>query len=114
MKRIKLGDREIDIQASPLTLLYYKKEFGQSFSSDLLEMLGEGARVDDVNLLQMAWAMEKTANEGKLVDFESWLKQFEYVDLLSGVAVEITGVAWDAAFRTAKKQEEAEEAPKSK
>lgn len=110
MKRIKLGGREIDIQASPLTLLYYKRAFGQSLSADLLALMGDTKDFDDINLLQMVWAMEKTAKGGKLIDFETWLGQFEYFDLLSGVAVEITGAAWDAAFRTDKEEEK----PKSK
>lgn len=113
MKRIKLGDREIDIQGSPLTPLYYKREFKQSFSGDLLEMqllTGDVTQFDDVNLLQMIWAMEKTARGGNLVDFLTWLSEFEWIDL-AGIATKVTGEAMNATFREAP---EAEEKPKPK
>lgn len=116
MKRIKLGDREVDIQASPMTLVYYKREFAQSFSGDLLDiqniyLTGDLKTFDDVNLLQMIWAMEKTAKGGKLVDFETWLGQFEWFNL-SDVMLDVTEVAKDATFRSP--PEEPKEKPKPK
>lgn len=116
MKRIKLGNREINIQASPMTLVYYKREFGQSFSGDLLEiqkifLTGDQKTFDDVNLLQMIWAMEKTAKGGKQIDFETWLGQFEWLNL-SDVLLEVTEVAMDATFRSP--PEEPKEKPKPK
>lgn len=110
MKRIKLGDREVNIQASPMTLVFYKREFGQSFSGDLLEfqtifVTGDQKKFDDVNLLQMIWAMEKTAKGGKQIDFETWLGQFEYLNL-TDVYGDVTEVAMDATFREAPKEEE--------
>lgn len=109
MKRIKLGNREINIQASPMTLVYYKREFGQSFSGDLLEfqtifVTGDQKKFDDVNLLQMIWAMEKTARGGKQIDFDTWLGQFEYLNLTE-VYAEVTEVAMDATFREAPEEE---------
>ncbi len=117
MRRIKLGNREIDIQGSPMTPLYYKREFGQSLGADVLQMrfMQESLEsFDDVNLLQMVWAMEKTAKGGRLIDFETWLGQFEYLNLLDVIA-EVTEEAWDATFRDAEeKPEEPKEKPKPK
>lgn len=102
MKTIKLGDREITIVGSPMTPYFYKKEFGQSFSSDLLKMQAlayDNTALDDINLLQMIWAMEKTAKMGKgMKDFENWLAEFEFINL-SEVITDVIEEAMNATFR---------------
>lgn len=104
MKTINLGGREITIKGSPLTLLFYKQEFGQSFSGDLAamqEIENDISKLDDVNLLQMIWAMEKTAN-GKIKPFYKWLEEFESLNIHE-VIQDVFEVAVDATFRDSKK-----------
>lgn len=105
MKTITLGGREITLVGSPLTPYFYKKAFGQSFSGDFLAMQEvelDQSKFDDVNLLQMVWAMEYTAKMGKgMKDFESWLADFEYLDL-SHTMTEIAEEAMSATFRSPK------------
>lgn len=102
MKTIKLGNREITIVGSPMTPYFYKKEFNQSFSGDLLKMQElqfDQSSLDDINLLQMVWAMEKTAKMGKdMKDFENWLAEFEFIDL-SEVITDVIEEAMNATFR---------------
>ena len=102
MKTIKLGNREITIVGSPMTPYFYKKEFGQSFSGDLLKMQElqfDQSSLDDINLLQMIWAMEKTYKMGKdMKDFENWLMEFEYFDI-SDVIADVVAEATNATFR---------------
>ena len=120
MKRIKLGDREVNIQASPMTLVFYKREFGQSFSGDLLDMqslyvTGDQKTFDDVNLLQMIWAMEKTVKGGNQTDFITWLGQFEWFNL-ADVMADVLEEGRNATFREppAPEEEEPKQKPKSK
>lgn len=102
MRIINLGGREIKITGSPMTPFYYKKAFKQSFSGDLaaLAEMGEDlSRFDDINMLQMIWAMELTSKQGRDMEpFEKWLSHFDYLDLeesMEGVVEE----AMNATFR---------------
>ncbi len=83
MKKIKLGDKDVAIMATPFTPYIYKKNFGQSFTGDLLKLQSMGEDIsnfDDVNTLQLIWAMAKTA-DNNLEDFESWLKELNHLDI---------------------------------
>ena len=100
MKIIELGGREIKIMGSPMTPYFYKKEFGQSFSGDLMamqEMNKDQSKFDDINLLQMIWAMERTANKD-IKPFVNWLADFEYLNL-DDVLGDVVEEATDATFR---------------
>lgn len=102
MKTIKLGNREITIVGSPLTPYFYKKAFNQSFSGDLLAMQSistDQSKLDDINMLQMVWAMEYTYKMGKNIkDFEGWLAEFEYLDI-SVIIDDVIEEAMNATFR---------------
>jgi hypothetical protein len=84
MRTIKIGEKEIGLKATPLALLYYRQEFKSDLIGDLLKMQAiadDPSALDSVALLQIAWAMNKAAEQGKsFPHFESWLDQFEYVD----------------------------------
>lgn len=100
MKIIELGGREIKIMGSPMTPFYYKQAFNQSFSGDLAdmgEMSDDPSKFDDINLLQMIWAMEKTTNKN-IKPFKNWLEDFEYLNL-DDVIADVTGEAMNATFR---------------
>lgn len=100
MKIINLGGREIKIMGSPITPFYYKQEFKQSLSGDLMAMKDlnkDISKFDDINLLQMVWAMEKTTNKD-IKPFKDWLNDFEYLDL--GDIIEVVAEeATNATFR---------------
>ena len=68
-----------------MTPFFYKRAFKQSLSGDLMEMEGfeeDKTKFDDINILQMIWAMEYTHRMGQgMKDFEGWLAEFEYLDL---------------------------------
>lgn len=105
MRRIKIGEKEIGLKATPLALLYYKQEFKTDLIGDLLKMqklAKDPSALDSVALLQIAWAMNKAA-EGKgktFPHFESWLDQFEYVDFSDAdTMTAIMNEAADGFFR---------------
>lgn len=102
MKTIKLGNKEITIVGSPMTPYFYKKAFNQSFSGDLMglkELEEDQTKFDDINFLQMIWAMECTYKMGKdMKDFEGWLAEFEYFDLTEVIS-DVFEEATNATFR---------------
>ena len=105
MRRIKIGEKEIGLKATPLALLYYKQEFKTDLIGDLLKMqklAKDPSALDSVALLQIAWAMNKAA-EGKgktFPHFESWLDQFGYVDFSDAdTMTAIMNEAADGFFR---------------
>lgn len=105
MKTIQLGNREITMVGSPLAPFFYKKFFKQSLSGDLIALKGmetDPSKFDDVNILQMIYAMEYTHKMGKdMKDFEGWLAEFEYFDI-SSVVADVTEEAMNATFRSTK------------
>lgn len=101
MRIINLGGRDITIKATPLTPFYYKKAFNQSFSGDLIKLSNMGndpSQFDDINLLQMVWAMEKTVI-GQIKPFENWLSDFEHLNV-TDVISDVVEVAIDATFHS--------------
>ncbi len=104
MKQITLGNREITLVGSPMTPFYYKRAFKQSLTGDFLAMQGmekDQSKFDDINILQMIWALENTYKMGKLKNFEDWLLDFEYFDL-SQAMLEISEEIMNATFRETK------------
>lgn len=100
MKQIKLGNTEVKILGTPMTAYHYKKAFGQSFSGDLmaLQRISEDqSAFDDINLLQMIWAMAKTCDKN-IKPFVNWLEEIEFLNL-GDVIDEVTEEAMDATFR---------------
>lgn len=78
---------------------FYKQAFRQSFSGDLMAMQGidkDQSKFDDINLLQMIWAMEKTTDKN-IKPFENWLADFEYLNLTE-VLTDVTEEAMNATF----------------
>lgn len=102
MRTIKLGSRDVKLVGSPMTPFFYKQAFKQSMTGDLMAMDNvdkDGSKFDDINILQMVWALEKTAHTGKLDGFEEWLSGFEYIDL-TDVLEEVMDEVTRATFRS--------------
>lgn len=77
MREVTIGGETLTIVASPITLFVYKREFG----TDLIGDLREALQSNGSTLLQMTWAMAKTAATGKLFpSFADWIEKLEYVD----------------------------------
>jgi hypothetical protein len=100
MRQIIIGEKSLGLNATPLALLYYKQEFKTDLIGDLIKMekIGEDiAQIDTVRILQLIWAMNKTA-EGlskQFPNFEKWLENLDSIDftdsaLLSEVMAEAT------------------------
>lgn len=104
MRTIKLGGKEVKIKGSPMTPFFYKSEFKQSLSGDLMsmkEMDANLAAFDDVNMIQMIWALEKTA-VGNIKPFKKWLEEIEYINLQDCID-DVIEEAAAATFREAEK-----------
>ena len=82
---LKIGDKEIRVRATPLTLLFYKQEFKSDLMGDMakLESVKDNiANLDITIILQMIWAMNKSDNYGNsFPNFIDWLGSFESIDL---------------------------------
>jgi len=84
MRSVTIGGNEYKVVASPITLYFYKKEFKRALLGDLMslsQLEDDPTAFDDMLILQLAWAMIKTAKMGReFSNFEQWLASLEYVD----------------------------------
>lgn len=104
MRTVDIGGKQVGLKATPLALLYYKQEFKTDLIGDLLKMqalANDPSALDSVAILQIAWAMNKAAEQGKsFPHFEAWLGQFEYVDFSDqDTMTEIMNEAAEGFFR---------------
>ncbi|OJF16918.1 MAG: hypothetical protein A6D91_08955 [Bacillaceae bacterium G1] len=105
MKEIVIGDGKVlRLKGSPLSLLYYRQEFGSDLLGDLVGMVTAiaGAQalqtgeidpsklnlnaLDSVAILRLIWTLAKTA-EGpskQFPSFETWLAQTEELNIFNG------------------------------
>jgi len=89
VKKIKIGDKELGLRASPLALFYYQTEFNKDLMSDLMSLQSmaeinenDFSDFDSVKLLQIIYAMNRANNYGKeFPTFVAWLNGLEYMDL---------------------------------
>ncbi|MGG6437375.1 hypothetical protein ABET52_06175 [Saccharococcus caldoxylosilyticus] len=86
MRTIKIDEKEIGLQASPLALLFYKQAFGTDLVGDLVKMQElekDPSKLDSVLLLQITWAMAKAyaGLNAKFPDFVNWLAELESFDI---------------------------------
>ena len=104
MREITIGDKDYKVVASPITLFFYKKEFKTDLIGDLMSFQGlanDASTFDSMVILQMAWAMIKTAKAGQIVDFEQWLNELEYVNFEdSKMMTEVIEEATQGFFRS--------------
>lgn len=116
MRAVLLDSDLVMIKGSPMTLLYYKREFDRSMNEDFIlfaTKANTGSELEDddfLMVLQMIWAMAKTAADGQLVNFDRWLESFEDIDLkdyLSDVVTE----AMHATYVGDKKKDKARTEP---
>ena len=75
MIKTVIYDREVTMQGSPYTFLVYREAFdGDLFKAVLAAY--EGGTPDMSILLQVAWAMCRTHDDG-VSDYASWLREFD-------------------------------------
>lgn len=80
MREVTVAGTTYKIQASPITLWIYKKRFNEDLLAQLAKMENankgggevDASQIGFFDLVQMIWAMAKTANP-TIVDFEPWL-----------------------------------------
>ncbi|HAN09362.1 MAG TPA: hypothetical protein DCP90_01980 [Clostridiales bacterium] len=91
---LKIGDKEIRVRATPLTLLFYKQEFKSDFMGDMakLEKIKDSmVNLDTTLFLQMIWAMNKSDSYPQsFPNFMDWLGSFESIDLSDTALYEVT------------------------
>lgn len=75
MMRAVIYGRAVEMQGSPYTILAYKREFGGDLFADVVAAY-EGDTPDMTTMLQVAWAMCKTRDDGTS-GFDDWLREFE-------------------------------------
>lgn len=75
MVRGTIWGREVEMQGSPLTYLWYKREFGGDLGQDLADTYAKG-KADSETMLRFAWAMAKT-HDPSISGYEGWLSEFD-------------------------------------
>lgn len=112
MQKLTIGGDELTLVASPITLWIYKKAFGTDLVGDFMAMASaeqddgsiDLASVGLLDLIQMAWAMAKTASPGKMPEFPAWLESLPD-DALDFTTLDVTPIAAEVKrgfFRQAK------------
>lgn len=109
MRIVKIGEKDIELRASPLALVFYKQAFERDLLADVasLQSMGEVTEddltgLDTVLLLQLAYVMNKAAKpKANFPVFEKWLEElgsnlFGNLDWMTEVISEVT----DGFFRT--------------
>jgi len=111
MRKVRLGNKELELRASPLALLFYRQAFNKDLIADLvglrsLQGLAEGdlSGLDSVLLLQIAYAMNRAAKpEKSFPSFEQWLSELEGIDFGDGEwLLAVADEAIDGFFRSAR------------
>lgn len=96
MRAIYLEDNLVLIKGSPLTSLYYKREFNRRLHEDLFSFINKSEtgtpleEQDYLNAMQIVWALAKTAADSKLVNFDRWLEGFTDLNLSESIADVVT------------------------
>lgn len=88
MRKVRLGQKEVGLRASPLALLYYRQAFNKDLVADLVGLQslqnladGEFSGFDSVLLLQIAYAMHRASEPDKSFPaFEQWLDELGNID----------------------------------
>lgn len=111
MREIKFGETVVGVKASPLTPFLYKKDFGTDILADLMSMEGierNPLDFDMVLILQIAYALAKTAAYGKdFPNFEGWLASLDSVDFADPhFTEEIMEEAMQGLFRSSQEKKQ--------
>lgn len=87
MRIAKIGNKELELRATPLALFFYKQAFNKDLIGDIASLQslqnlkdGDFSQFDSVLLLQLAYAMNKASKPDKpFPTFEVWLSELEGV-----------------------------------
>ena len=82
--------RPVDMQGGPLALVNYRGEFGTDLMTDAIGAFGDGTP-DIAVLLQIAWAMAKTADDA-VSPFPKWIREFDSREFTLGDTAGAVGV----------------------
>ena len=103
MRTIKIGEKEIGLKATPLSLLYYKQEFNTDLIGDLMSMQAmstDPSQFDALKFLQLIWAMAKADDSRNFPSFETWLSGLDSFDFADAdVMAAVVEEATDGFFR---------------
>lgn len=108
MREINIGDKPMKIHGSPLTLLFYRQAFDCDILGEIIELeklASDPTKINTVALMQMTWAMGKTAAFGKgdWPDFMTWLTRLEWFDFTNqDLIVALVEEAGRSLFRPTK------------
>ncbi|MDQ1233350.1 hypothetical protein QE450_000848 [Paenibacillus sp. SORGH_AS306] len=85
MRELLFGETKVTIKASPLTPLLYRQSFNSDILQDVIKLqsMQDGIEnLDIIVLLQIAYAMAKSAAYGKEFpsSFEKWLSELDGAD----------------------------------
>lgn len=85
-KIIEIGGKEVKLKSTAGIVVVYRNNFGDDFMKSLIKMQGvdndNALEKIDFEFLQKAmWCMVKLADE-EAPDYETWLNQFEFVDVI--------------------------------
>ena len=96
MREIKNGDTLIGLKASPLSLFFYKREFGTDLLNDLIKMQKKsGVELDTMTIMQIGYALNVAYNyPDKTPSFLTWFEGLEVleVDLLTAIMEEASNL----------------------
>ncbi len=105
MREIVINEKKQRVVASPLTLFIYKKEFKKDIMGDLLSfqnLESNAENYDGMIVLQVLWAILKTAEPFSVPCFEKWVSELEHFFFDDTELIgEILGEAFEGFFRGA-------------
>lgn len=111
MRTTPIGDKEIQLRANPLALLFYKQAFDRDLVGDIVQLQslqslqdGDFSGLDMIGLFRIAYAMNKAAEpKASFPNFEDWLGSFETVGFDDPKWITaIVDEAMEGFFRTSK------------
>lgn len=121
MKEILMNGQIIGVNASALTLLFYKQEFKRDFIADFTKFSQQISKdltnYDGIALLQFVWALNKSYKmPEKQPSFEQWLATINYDFADEKALVEVMETIVSGLFRSQHKSfiDEIEKAKKKK
>lgn len=104
MREITIDGKEVRVRATPLTLLFYRQEFGSDLIGDLLKlqrMEQDPSAFDSILLLQVIWALAKTVQPKDFPSFERWVASLEVFDFSEpGLLEAVMEEAFEGFFRS--------------
>ena len=98
-KTVMIGGKEVKMQASAATPVFYRRKFGKDMLVQIAPMMA-GKEMDDYSVFEnMAYIMAKRADDSIPDDVVEWLEQFDSAMAIYDASAEIMAV-WLASQKT--------------